>query len=67
LEQANRARFRIGVLQLGASIALCLRRRRFAVAEAGQKRNARRRSASIWRIPVKIDAKIVDHGRYVAF
>jgi hypothetical protein len=44
LIEANRARFSIGALQPEASIALCLRRRRFAVARAGERREAGRKN-----------------------
>ena len=39
--QANRARFSSGALQWQVLIALCLRQRRFAVAKAGKRRDAK--------------------------
>ena len=49
--QANRMRFSSGALQWEVSIALCPRRRRFAVAKAGGRRDAGRKTAGIRRIP----------------
>jgi hypothetical protein len=46
--QANRTRFSSGALQWEVSIALCPRRRRFAVGEAGKRRDAGRKTAGIW-------------------
>jgi hypothetical protein len=57
LAQANWARFSLGVPQLKVSIAFCPQRRRFAVAEAGKKHDADRKSdyrmarAALARIP----------------
>ena len=50
--QANQARFSIGALQPEASVTLCPRQRQIAVAKAGQRREAGRKTAGIWRIPV---------------
>ncbi|MFL6464073.1 MAG: hypothetical protein ACJ73N_06655, partial [Bryobacteraceae bacterium] len=41
------ARLRIAVLQPEASTALCSRQRRFAVAKAGEKRDAGRKTANM--------------------
>src|SRR3954462_15841096 len=43
--------------QFEVSIAFCSRRRRSAVAKAGEKRDARRISAGIWRTRVQTDRK----------
>jgi N-methylhydantoinase A/oxoprolinase/acetone carboxylase beta subunit len=50
--QANRACFSSGALQWEVSIALGRRRRRFAVAKAGERRDAGRKTNGIRRIPV---------------
>ena len=50
--QANRTRFSSGALQWQVSIALCPRRRRFAVAKVGEGHDAGRKTAGIRRIPV---------------
>jgi hypothetical protein len=50
--QEHQARFSIGALQPEASIALCPPRGQFAVAEAGERRDACRKTAAIRRIPV---------------
>jgi hypothetical protein len=53
LVQANRVRFSVGVMQSMISIAFCSQRWRSALAKTGKKRDARRKSAGIWRIRVK--------------
>src|SRR3954471_13653350 len=50
-EQANRAHFSSGALQWQVSIALCRRGRRFAVAKAGERHDADRKTGGIRRIP----------------
>jgi len=50
--QANRTRFSSGALQWQVSIALCQRGWRFAVAKAGERHDADRKTGAIRRIPV---------------
>src|SRR4051794_24124867 len=52
-EQANRAHFSSGALQWQVSIALCRRGRRLAVAKAGERHDADRKTGGSRRIPVK--------------
>lgn len=47
VEQANRARFSVGVRQPETSIALGSRQRRIAVAQAGEQRDPGRETAGI--------------------
>src|SRR5690242_4042156 len=51
LVQTNRARFSSGALQWQVLIALCPQQRRFAVAKAGERRDASRKTAGIRWIP----------------
>jgi hypothetical protein len=53
VEQANRARFSVGVRQPETSIALGSRQRRIAVAQAGEQPDPGREAAGIWRISVE--------------
>jgi hypothetical protein len=51
------------VRSTAALIALCLRRRRFAVAEADQKRDPGLETAGIWRMSVKNPMHTPSHAR----
>jgi len=52
--QANRTRFSSGALQWEVSIALYRRRGRFAFANAGERRDAGRKTDGIRRIPANL-------------